>query len=58
MIIQGSKPHKFEYNKVYRHSGKSSNPNAVIVHTHTRMKISVCYRAISVQIILFLKSLL
>ena len=37
---------------------KPRNPNAGIVLKHTGMKTSVCYRAISAQIIIFSKSLL
>ena len=42
----------------YRHSGKRTDPIAGIVYAHTRMKMSVCYRAISAQIIISLKYLL
>ena len=44
--------------KVYQQSGKPTNSNAGSVHTQTNMKISVRYRRTSVQITIFLKSLM
>ena len=39
-----------------RHSGKRTDPNAGIVHAHTRMKISLCKRATGAQIKIFSES--
>ena len=53
-----AKPRPQQQNIVYRQCEKPTNPNVGIVHTHTRMEISVRYQRISTQIIIFLKSLL